>query len=74
MGTYSKLIASVIGSLVAALLAYLATKGLGTCAVGPDGTQACSVLGFSSAQITGTIVTLISAAFVYFAPKNTPPS
>lgn len=74
MGPYSKLIGSLVGSIVAFVLAYLAVKGLATCTAGPDGTQACAIWGFSDSQITGGIVSLISAVFVYFAPKNVPPS
>lgn len=74
MGTYSKLIGSLVGSIVAFVLAYLAVKGLATCTPGPDGTQACVIWGISDSQITGGIVSLISAVFVYFAPRNNPPS
>jgi hypothetical protein len=71
-GNYSKLVGSIVGSGVAILVAYLATKGLGTCAppIEPNGEQVCSVLGFTTGQITGTLITLVSAGFVYFFPAN----
>jgi hypothetical protein len=72
MGNYSKLIGSIVGSLVAMLLAWLAVKGLATCTAGPDGTEACSIWGISDAQITGALVTVISAALVWAFPKNQP--
>jgi hypothetical protein len=74
MGTYSKLIGSLAGSLVAIVLAWLAVKGLAVCTPGPDGTQACAIWGISDSQITGVVVSIISAAFVYAFPKNQPPS
>jgi hypothetical protein len=74
MGAYSKLIGSLVGSIVAVVLAYLAVKGLATCTAGPDGTQACAIWGISDSQITGGIVAVISAAFVYLFPKNVPPA
>jgi hypothetical protein len=74
MGAYSKLIGSLVGSIVAVILAYLAVKGLATCTPGPDGTQACAIWGFSDSQITGAIVSVISAVFVYAFPRNVPPS
>lgn len=74
LGNYSKLIGSIVGSVVAIVATYLATKGLGTCvaAVAPATEQVCTVLGFTTAQITGAVVTLLSAAFVFIFPKNTP--
>lgn len=74
MGTYSKLIGSLVGSLVAFFLAWLAVKGFATCTLGPDGTQACAIWGISDSQITGAIVALISSVFVFAFPKNSPPS
>lgn len=73
-GNYSKLIGSIVGSGVAILVAYLATKGLGTCVppIEPNGEEVCSVLGFTTGQITGTLVTLMSAGFVFLFPKNKP--
>lgn len=72
MGQYSKLIASLVGSIVAVVLVYLASKGIGTCVAAPDGTQACTVLGFTGAEITGAAVAIISAAFVFIFPPNKP--
>ncbi len=74
LGTYSKLIGSLAGSIVAFVLAYLAVKGIATCTPGPDGTQACAIWGISDSQITGAITAVISAVFVFAFPKNAPPS
>lgn len=74
MGTYSKLIGSFVGSIVAAAMAYLATRGLGTCVTGPDAVQACSIFGFSDIFITSTVMTIVSGLSVYAFPKNKPPS
>ena len=74
MGTYSKLIGSLVGSIVAFALAWLAVKGLAVCTAGPDGTQACAIWGISDSQITGAITAIISAGFVFSFPKNSPPS
>lgn len=74
MGSYSKIIGSLVGSIVAFILTWLAVKGLATCTPGPDGTQACVIFGISDSQITGAIVAIISAVFVYAFPKNSPPA
>lgn len=73
MGNISKLIGSIAGSLIAILLVYLASKGFGTCdAPAADGSQSCTVLGFTTAQVVGGATTLISALFVFFFPANKP--
>lgn len=71
MSAYSKLIASVIGSVVAMVLVYLAGKGIATCTAAPDGTQACTIFGIADTQVTAAAVALISAVFVWLGPKNT---
>jgi hypothetical protein len=74
LGSYSKLIGAVLGNVIAILLVYLAAKGVGTCTAGPDGTTACSVYGFSQAQITAAALTVVNAVFVYAFPANKPPA
>lgn len=74
MGQYSKLIGSLLGSIIAIVVTYLAAKGIATCAPGPDGTEACSVFGFTTGQITTAATALVSAALVYFFPANKPPA
>ena len=72
LGNYSKLIGSIVGSIVGMVLAWLAVKGFATCTAGPDGTDACSILGISDAQITAAIVLVVNGAFVWAFPKNKP--
>ena len=74
LGSYSKLIGALVGNVVAMVLVYLASQGLATCTAGPDGTTACAIWGFSQAQITATVLTVINAIFVYLAPANSPPA
>lgn len=71
MSRYSKLIAAVIGNLVAILLVYLASKGVAQCTV-LNGDEVCTMFGMSNAEITAIVMTIFNSAFVYFAPKNTP--
>jgi hypothetical protein len=74
LGRYSKLIGAVLGNIVAIVIAYLATKEWAgaTCTLGPDGTEACVLLGFTQAQITATLMTGVNALFVYAFPANRP--
>jgi len=74
MGNISKLIGSVVGSLIAILMVWLASKLGGTCVAGPDGTQLCTVLGISTSQVTGAATLIISALCVFFFPANKPSS
>lgn len=76
LGSYSKLIGAVLGNLVAVLIVWLGSKGLATCVAGPtpDADQVCTIAGFSSAQITGTVMLIFNSAFVYFFPANKPPA
>lgn len=73
-GNYSKLIGSVVGSVIAIVVAYAASKGLGTCVppIEPNGEEVCSVLGFTTGQITGAAVAVMSAVFVWAFPSNKP--
>lgn len=68
MQAYWKLIGALVGNVVAIVLVYLGTKGLGTC----DASGNCMVAGFSTAQITGGAMTLINAIAVHYAPANAP--
>lgn len=73
-GNYSKFIGSIVGSVVGIGVAYAATKGLGTCIppIEPGGEEVCSVLGFTTGQITGGATMLLSAALVFMFPPNKP--
>ncbi|TGT72890.1 hypothetical protein EN802_13505 [bacterium M00.F.Ca.ET.159.01.1.1] len=72
MSAYSKLIGAVIGNLVAILAVYLASKGLATCDTAADGSQACTMMGFTTVQVTAFAMTAVNAAFVYLFPANKP--
>lgn len=76
MGSYSKLIAAVLGNVIAIIIAYLAGKGLATCVPGAtlDAEQVCSVAGFTTGQITTGLMVIVNAGFVYFFPANKPPA
>lgn len=76
LGRYSKLIGALVGNVVAILLAWLAVQfpSIATCVIGPDGTDACTVFGFTQAQITGGLMLLFNTALVYAFPANKPPS
>lgn len=71
MSAYNKLIGALAGNLVALVIAYLATKGLATCVTVGDAST-CSVMGLTTAQITGALLVLVNSLFVYLAPPNTP--
>ena len=74
MGNYSKLIGGIIGAVVAMLMAWAASKGLGTCVppITPDGEEVCTVWGFTTGQVTGAIMLVVTNAFVFFFPANKP--
>jgi hypothetical protein len=76
LGRYSKLVAVVAGNVIAIFLAWLAVQfpQIAQCVVGPDGTDACTILGFTQAQITGALMSLITTFFVYQSPANDPPN
>ena len=76
LGRYSKLIGAVAGNIVAIALAWLAVQfpAIATCTIGPDGTDACTVAGFTQAQITGALMMAINSYFVYRFPPNKPPA
>lgn len=73
-GTYSKFVNGAIGLAVGAGLSFAASKGLATCSVAADGSQACNIFGFSDSQITGAIMSIFALLFVHQSPPNTPPS
>lgn len=76
IGRYSKVIAAIAGNVVAIALAWLALQfpAIAECRVGPDGTDACTILGVTQAQITGALMLLVNTYFVYQAPANDPPA
>jgi hypothetical protein len=76
LGRYSKLIGAIVGNVIAIALAWMAVQfpSIAQCTVGPDGTDACTVLGFTQAQITGALMLLVNSFFVYAFPANKPPA
>lgn len=76
LGRYSKLIGALIGNVVAIGLAWLALQfpSIAQCTVGPEGTDACTVMGFTQAQITAALMTAFNMALVYWFPANRPPA
>lgn len=66
MATYSKLIAALLGNVIAIVMVYGATKGFGSC----DLMGNCSLLGFTTTQIQGAAVLLVNSIFVHQAPAN----
>ena len=76
LGRYSKLIGGLAGNVVAIALAWLAVQfpDVAECTIGPDGTDACTVLGWTQAQITAALMTGFNMLFVYAFPANRPPA
>jgi peptidoglycan hydrolase-like protein with peptidoglycan-binding domain len=76
LGRYSKLIAALAGNVIGVALVWFAMQfpSVATCAVGPDGTDACTILGFTQAQITGFVMASFNTARVYWFPANKPPA
>ncbi|TGP28186.1 hypothetical protein EN875_032015 [Mesorhizobium sp. M2D.F.Ca.ET.232.01.1.1] len=72
MSAYSKLISAVVGNLVAILAVYLASKGLAVCTTAADGSDACTMMGFTTAQVTAAAMVAVNAAFVWASPANKP--
>lgn len=70
-GRYSKLVGALAGNAVGLVLVYAATRGYGDCTQ-VNGEQACTLLGFNQAQITGAVLACVNSAFVYFFPANKP--
>lgn len=72
-GNYSKLVAAIIGNVVALLIAYIATMvpAIATC-VDTGGTTTCSVFGLDQNEITIFLMGVLNTAFVYFFPPNIP--
>ena len=67
MAKFSKFFGSIIGSVVGLILAFVASKGFGTCdALGEN----CVVFGFTQETITVAIMGILSAVGVYGAPAN----
>lgn len=71
MSAYSKFVAAIAGNIVAILIVFAASKGLATCGLAGD-PNTCTIFGFTTAQITGAVLSLVNMAFVYLAPANTP--
>ncbi len=74
LGSYSKLIGAVLGNVLAIVIVYLGSKGLATCVPGatPDADQVCTVMGFTTGEITGYAMVAVNALFVYIFPANKP--
>ena len=73
MSRYSKLIAAILGNIIALLIAYAATRwpAIAQCTV-VDGNDVCTVAGFTQTQITAGLMALINSVFVYASPPNKP--
>lgn len=67
MGNYSKFIGAIIGSGVGWGASWVAVHAPGISSCGVDG---CSVLGLSSAQITGALTGVLATVFVRQFPPN----
>lgn len=70
-GNYSKLIGALVGNVVAIAVAYLATSvpGVASCTT-VEGVETCVAFGFSQAQITAFLMTVVNSVFVYMFPPN----
>lgn len=68
MSNYSKLIAGIVGNLVAIVFAYFAFRGWGE--VGPDG--AITLFGMSQTAVTASLMLIVNAIFIERAPANKP--
>jgi len=75
-GRYNKLFATLIGSGVGYLLGWIAVQfpSIATCSLGPDGTEACAILGISQGDITAALMLVLAGLFTYQAPPNKPPA
>ena len=75
-GRYSKLIGAIVGNIVAIFLAWAAVQfpSIAECRMGPDMTDACTIAGFTQAQITAALMALFNSVFVYAFPANKPPA
>lgn len=71
MAKYSKLIGTILGSVVGVLFSYLASRGLATCTV-VDAVQTCAMWGISQAQVTGFLLAVFASAGTWIAPPNSP--
>lgn len=69
-GNYSKFFNAAIGLAIGALITWAASAGFAVCTAAADGTQACTILGFSEAQITGAVMSLAALLFVHQSPPN----
>lgn len=74
LGSYSKLIGAVLGNGLAIIAVWLASKGLATCAPAPqpDLEQVCSIMGFTTGELTAYVMVAVNALFVYIFPANKP--
>lgn len=68
-----KLIGALVGNAVAILVVFAASKGLATCPVATNA-DSCTILGFTTAQVTGAVILVLNSVGVFFAPPNAPPT
>lgn len=78
MAKYSKLIAGILGNIVAILIAFVAFQFPALTECRPttlDITaaidQVCTIFGFGQAQITAALMVAVNALFIERAPANT---
>lgn len=69
MGRFAKLWGSIVGGLVGVIFGVLASAGLATCS-NEALVETCTVLGFSTTQVTAALAMLGSAIFTYLFPAN----
>lgn len=76
LGRYNKLFGTIVGGVVAYAIAWVALQfpSIATCTVGPDGTEACAILGFSDTDITAALMLLLASFGTFQAPPNKPPA
>lgn len=71
-GNYSKLVGALVGNAVAILAIWAATQwpAVASCLMQPDGTETCTILGFSQADLTMAVMAVLNSVFVFFFPPN----
>ena len=81
LGNYSKLIAGILGNVVAIAIAYAATSfpAVAECvpapaAVAEAAEEICTLMGFTQTQITVALMVIVNAIFIERAPANKPPA
>lgn len=69
MGKFWKFWLAIAGNAVGIAVVALAYAGVADCTNISDAST-CTVFGYSTAQVTGFVLTIFNSAFVLFGPKN----